>query len=107
MIQLTLKTLWNQRRKNGWILIEMILVGFFLWKAVGGIFLTEYTAHISPGYNERGAMHIELKECGNDHDRYNPAADNDSARMDNLRQIINTIRECPEVTSFFMLEQIS
>jgi putative ABC transport system permease protein len=104
MIQLTLKTLWNQRRKNGWILIEMILVGFFLWKAVGVIFLTEYTAHISPGYNERGAMHIELKECGSDHDRYNPAADNDSARMDNLRQIINTIRECPEVTSFFMLQ---
>jgi putative ABC transport system permease protein len=104
MIQLIFKTLWNQRRKNGWILIEMILVGFFLWKAIGMIFLTEYTAHVSPGYSENGVFRIELMEHQHDHDMYHAAADNDSARMDNVRRIINTIRQCPEVTSFFVLE---
>ena len=104
MIQLIFKTLWNQRGKNGWILIEMILVGFFLWKAIGVIYLTEYTAHVSPGYNENGVFHIQLMEHQSDHDMYHAAADNNSARMYNAEQIINTIRQCPEVTSYFMLQ---
>lgn len=103
MIQIIFKTLWNQRRKNGWILIEMILVGFFLWKAVGAIFQTEYIAHLSAGYNEDGVFRIEMAEHGNDHQMYNPAADNDSARIDNIGRIIHTISQCHEVSSLFVL----
>ena len=60
MIRLILKIIWNQRRQNGWILIEMILVGFFLWKATGKIFETEYTLNLSPGYNEHGVYEMQI-----------------------------------------------
>jgi len=103
MIQIIFKTLWNQRRKNGWILIEMILVGFFLWKAGGVIFQTEYIAHLSSGYSDDGVFRIEMAEHGNDHQMYNPAADNDSARIDNIGRIIHAISQCPYVCSLFVL----
>ena len=32
MIKIIFKTIWNQRKQNTWIMIELILVGFFLWK---------------------------------------------------------------------------
>jgi hypothetical protein len=71
----------------------MILVGFFLWKAIGMIFLTEYTAHISPGYSENGVFRIELMEHQHDHDMYHAA----SARMDSESSIPSA--NAPKVTS--------
>ncbi len=102
MIRLILKMIWNQRRQNGWILIEMILVGFFLWKATGKIFETEYTLNLSPGYNERGVYEMQIGEYRNDYDLYETSADNDSARMDNMKIIINRLRQCKDISSFFI-----
>jgi len=102
MIRLILKIIWNQRRQNGWILIEMILVGFFLWKATGKIFETEYTLNLSPGYNEHGVYEMQIGEYHNDYDLYEASADNDSARIDNMKRIINRLRQRKEVSSIFI-----
>ena len=29
-----IKQIWNQRRMNGWIFIEIIIAGFFLWTVI-------------------------------------------------------------------------
>lgn len=34
MFQNILHQLWNQRRQNGWILLELIAVTFFLWTVI-------------------------------------------------------------------------
>jgi putative ABC transport system permease protein len=104
MIRLIIKTLWHQRRKNAWILIEMILVGFFLWKAVGDIFNLEYKSLVPFGYNEEGVYRVELGEYGKDNNMYNADADNDNARTDNIKRIISTLRQSGEMTDFFVLE---
>lgn len=104
MIQLILKTIWYQRKKNVWILIEMVLVGFFLWKAVGVIFQTEYTMSIPNGYNEEGVYKMEIGTYSQEHDMYDATADNDSMRAENFRRLTNTLRQCPEVSSFFVMQ---
>jgi hypothetical protein len=82
----------------------MILVGFFLWKAVGDIFNLEYKSLVPFGYNEEGVYRVELGEYGKDNNMYNADADNDNARTDNIKRIISTLRQSGEMTDFFVLE---
>ena len=45
MIQHILKLIWNQRRQNGWLWAELLLVSVILWFPVvlGGLFICNGT----------------------------------------------------------------
>ena len=39
MIKKIICQLWNQRRMNGWIFIELVIVSFFLWTVIDPIYI--------------------------------------------------------------------
>ncbi|MCD8193617.1 MAG: hypothetical protein LUD74_03535 [Tannerellaceae bacterium] len=53
MIHHIFKIIWNERRANGWILLEYILVFCILW------FCSEYLYHIGRSYREPLGFNIE------------------------------------------------
>ena len=38
-----IKQIWNQRRMNSWIFIEIIIAGFFLWTVIDPMYVLTVT----------------------------------------------------------------
>lgn len=54
MLQTILHQLWNQRRQNAWIFLELLVVSFFLWTVIDPIYVLTANHAIDRGYNPEG-----------------------------------------------------
>ena len=59
--------MWNQRRMNGWIFIEIIIAGFFLWTVIDPIYVLMATHLEDKGYEEKGRYVLQLGAYGANH----------------------------------------
>ena len=55
-----IKQMWVQRRQNGWIFIEMIIISFFLWKAMDSIYTLTALSNFNKGYTPDNTFSIQL-----------------------------------------------
>ncbi len=51
MLKLILKSLWARRRRNGWLLAELILVTVLTWYITDPVFVLSYNRSLPLGYN--------------------------------------------------------
>ena len=51
MFTLILKTLWTRRRRNGWLLAELILVAVLSWIIFDPVIVVTYDRHLPLGYD--------------------------------------------------------
>ena len=49
MIKIIRHQLWNQRRQNGWIFVELVIVSFFLWTVIDPIYVLTSNLALDPG----------------------------------------------------------
>ena len=60
MFQNILHQLWNQRRQNGWIFVELVVVSFFLWTVIDPIYvLTSNLAMDSAGADRSDFLFVD------------------------------------------------
>ena len=62
MIRIIIKQIWNQRRQNSWIFIEMLLVSFFLWSVVEPVYTLFADMSIDPGYKEENLYVLSINQ---------------------------------------------
>ena len=67
MITKILKQMWNQRRMNSWIFIEIIIAGFFLWTVIDPMYVLTITHLKDKGYEEKGRYVMKLGAYGRNH----------------------------------------
>lgn len=96
MFQNILHQLWNQRRQNGWILLELIAVTFFLWTVIDPVCVLTGNRLIAPGFESEGRYVLTLEAYEPNDVRYRKEV-TDTAQRDNLLRIAGLIRRCPEV----------
>ena len=60
MINKILKQVWNQRRMNAWIFIEIIIAGFFLWTVIDPVYVLCVSHLEDKGYEEKGRYVLNL-----------------------------------------------
>ena len=60
MIRTILHQLWNQRRQNGWIFLELLVVSFFLWTVIDPIYVLLANRAIDRGYNPEGLYVVNI-----------------------------------------------
>ena len=60
MIRTILHQLWNQRRQNGWIFLELLVVSFFLWTVIDPIYVLTANRAIDRGYNPEGLYVVNI-----------------------------------------------
>ena len=58
MLKLILKSLWARRRRNGWLLAELILVTVLTWYIADPVFVLSYNRSLPHGYNPDGLPSI-------------------------------------------------
>ena len=106
MLQVIFRQLWNQRRMNGWIFMELLIVSFFLWVVLDPICVLTSTKNIDPGYESRGRYVVRLSMYEQTHGNYDAeAAANDSMKVEHYKRVARIIRDLPEVESLAIPRQ--
>ena len=100
MLKIIFHTIWNQRIQNIWIMIELILVVFFLWNAVESIAEITSNALISDGYDASGLYFAKLNMYNKSSSRYDSTLDNDLNNRTIFLHAIDAIKQCPEVSEY-------
>lgn len=97
MIKTILHQMWNERRQNGWLFLELVAVSVFLWLAIDPLFVLVSRGNIPQGYNTENLYRISLNEYIKTNIKYQPEADGDSVKMALYRNAFDIIRKIPEV----------
>ncbi|MBQ8673963.1 MAG: FtsX-like permease family protein [Bacteroides sp.] len=100
MIKTICHQLWNQRRMNGWIFLEILIVSIFLWLVLDPVCVLTATRNQPVGYESEGRYVVRLKALEKNHVEYKEAYEADSLRLFYYDQIFRLLREMPEVDSY-------
>ena len=101
MITKILKQIWNQRRMNGWIFLEIIIAGFFLWTIIDPIYVLMATHLEDKGYEEKGRYVMKLGAYGQNHGERDTTLTADQRKEAFLR-ITKLMGEQPEVEAHYI-----
>ncbi len=100
MLRTILSQMWNRRRQNGWIFLELLFVGVFLWAVLDPLCVQLANKSIDRGYQSEGLYVLELAQYGEASPKYRKEVDTDSVFRESYLDIVREIRNLPEVESF-------
>ena len=101
MITKIIKQIWNQRRMNSWIFIEVIIAGFFLWTVIDPMYVLTVN-HLEPrGYEEDGRYVLQLGTYGQSHGKRDTTITKEQ-RKEAFIRIAKMVKEQPEVDSYYI-----
>ena len=95
MFRLIIKNLWSRRKRNGWLLAELVIVTVLAWIILDPVIVKTYVAHCSPGYDAERLARISLFEISPMSSRYDAAAATPEARTEAITRIIGSIAGHP------------
>lgn len=100
MNRIILHQIWNRRRRNIWIFLELLLTGYFLWMVLDPICVLTADRMIPRGYDPKGIYRLTLGYYDEGYGRYYQAdEDNNEAKARQLQLIMNELASCPEISS--------
>lgn len=102
MIKTILHQIWNQRRQNGWIFIELLIVSFFLWTVVDPIAVLTGQRLLPRGYESQRRYVVRINAYAPGNGAYNAGFDSDSVAWPAYRRIIRELSEMPEIDSYVL-----
>ena len=95
-----LHQIWNQRRQNLWIFIELLIAGFFLWMVIDPIYVLTANRLIPQGGDTRGMYVLNLGQYDKSFGEYDPTQDSAQVMFRHYQDIVRAVRTCPEVEAF-------
>ena len=106
MLKNIIKQVWNQRRMNGWILLELIIAGFFLWTVVDPVYILMVNHFTPKGYEEENRFVLSMGAYGNNHAKRDSTVTQEQQKEAFLNAV-RQLRECPEVESVCLVPNSS
>ena len=95
-----LHQIWNQRRQNLWIFIELLIAGFFLWMVIDPIYVLTANRLIPQGGDTRGMYVLNLGQYDKSFGEYDSTQDSAQVMRRHYQDIVRAVRTCPEVEAF-------
>lgn len=97
MWKLTVKQMWNRRRSNTWIAIELLLVFCLTWYITDFLFVYRYNLSI-PNYRDIDhTLQVNLAQLPESNAEYRAEESEGEARLANFRRIVRMIEDYPGV----------
>ena len=100
MLQTILHQLWNQRRQNVWIFLELLVVSFFLWTVIDPIYVLTANHAIDRGYDPEGLYVVNIGMYDETNGHFDPDMASDSMNLVAYTRLARIVREQPEVDSW-------
>lgn len=92
-----LKQIWNERRSNGWLGAELLIVFVVLWYVVDWTYVTARTYYEPVGFDITDTYYLELSLKNNKSDSYIPKDKKSTTLGQDITELTNRLRRLPEV----------
>lgn len=99
MIRLALKNLWARKRRNGWLMAELIVVSLILWHFADPVTVQTYVNMLPDGFDSENLYRISIQEYDPSSYRYREEAAESETRQENMWRIRDRVRNYPGVES--------
>ena len=99
MIRLALKNLWARKRRNGWLMAELIVVSLILWHFADPVTVQTYVNMLPDGFTSENLYRISIQEYDPSSYRYREEAAESETRQENMWRIRDRVRNYPGVES--------
>lgn len=99
MIRLALKNLWARKRRNGWLMAELIVVSVILWHFADPVTVQTYVNMLPDGFDSENLYRISIQEYDPSSYRYREEAAESETRQENMWRIRDRVRNYPGVES--------
>lgn len=99
MIRLIIRNLWARRRRNIWLLGELILVSVLTWNMVDPIVVMTHDRSLPLGYNTKGLYILSFGVYPSQSAVYQKAEDDSLQMMNNLFRLLDQVRLYPNIQS--------
>ncbi|MDR0746054.1 MAG: ABC transporter permease [Mediterranea sp.] len=97
MIRHILKQIWNKRRANAWIFLELILVTFFMWGVIDPVYVLLSNRAIEPGYHIDNVFRLMIGQYPSSHRKFNEELNSDSIQRAHFLHIYDLVRNYPGI----------
>lgn len=97
MFRLILKTLWTRRRRNGWLLAELILVAVLSWIIFDPVIVVTYDRHLPLGYDADRLCMVSVGMLRPQSPGYDEQATDSASLMQAYLNIVERARRHPDV----------
>lgn len=97
MLKIILKNLWARRRRNGWLLAELILVSIVSWVILDPVIVVTHDCNIPIGYDADRLCLVSLGQLQSQAPGYDPQAEDSTAMMDSYMLFVRRIKDYPGV----------
>lgn len=92
MLKLILKNLWARRRRNGWLLAELILVSIVSWVILDPVIVVTHDRNIPLGYDADKLCIISLSTLDPNAPGYDPTAQDSARMMNSYFNLVNSVK---------------
>lgn len=99
MLKLILKNLWARRRRNGWLLAELVLVSIISWVILDPVIVVTYDRSIPLGYDADRLCLITLSSLKPQAPGYDEQAEDSSVVMNSYLNLVRLAGDYPGVES--------
>lgn len=97
MWKLILKNLWSRRRRNGWLLAELILVAILSWYIFDPVMVVTYERHLPLGYDADRLCMVSVGMLPQEAPGYEPQAADSASLMQTYLNLVDCARQHPDV----------
>lgn len=94
-----LRQIWNERRSNGWLWAELLIVFVVLWYVVDWTYVTARTYYEPLGFDITNTYYLELSLKNNKSDSFIPKEQKKTTMGQDVLELVNRLRRLPEVES--------
>lgn len=97
MIKHILKIIWNQRRSNVWIFMELLLVVAILWVMMDSLYVDIRTYRTPLGFDITNVYKVNFGKMSPDIPGYVPDELHQSSDGEDLIRLVDNLRQNPQV----------
>lgn len=100
MLTKTIHRIWNERKQNVWLFLELFVVAIFIWLAIDQLFNLVSRGNIEQGYDDENIYCIYFKRHDTRSHKYKAGFNDKEIIFNGFRQIIKRIESLPEVETY-------
>lgn len=99
MLKLILHNLWARRRRNGWLLAELVLVAVVSWAIFDPVIVSWHDRSLPLGYEPGRMIFVSLQKLDPSTPGYEAQADDSASLVSAYLSLIDRVRQYPGVQS--------
>lgn len=99
MIKLIMKNLWARRKRNIWLMLELILVTIVSWVIFDPIITMMHDKQLPLGYEMQGLYEVQLASLKPGAKGYDEAEEETEKKVEHITRLMNKLQSHPDIES--------